>query len=250
MGIKLIRKTSEAAYSAIKNPEQAAFIIDCGSSEKAKALHVAFSELFERISGKNDKDAADQLGSRDIVMFYNVGPYFTACVDPCDKAAAWCENWLRNSDGKVPGIQGNDAGLESKENEDRRGADRYGHPVKRFTTKDLKGADAGADDDDAGSDADGEKFGLAYLDTTSINAFSNDFSTIVRDSFLHELAQMPVSKKSIEDLLSKHQLHRWGRPVAIRDYFPKNGIAYLGTIGPDGLPYKTLALKWGPALKK
>lgn len=132
--------------------------------------------------------------------------------------------------------------------EDRRGTDRYGHPVKRFTAKDLKdvGGDAG-DGDDAGTPS---NFGLAYLDTTSINAFSNNFSTSARDRFLHDLAQMPVSKKSIEDLLRKYELHKYGREVGIRDFFPENGIAYLGTYGDDGLPYKTLCLRWGPALKK
>ena len=30
-----------------------------------------------------------------------------------------------------------------------------------------------------------------------------------------------------------------------------NGIAYLGTYGDaNGLPYKTLCLRWGPALKR
>lgn len=108
------------------------------------------------------------------------------------------------------------------------------------------GSDAG-DGDDAGTPS---NFGLAYLDTTSIDAFSNNFSTGARDSFLHDLAQMPVSKKSIEDMLRKHPLHKYGREVGIRDFFPENGIAYLGTMGPDGLPYKTLCLRWGPALKK
>lgn len=372
-------KRNEAAYSAIKNPGEAVFIIDCGSPEKAKALFDAFSVPAEKVLFNDDKEAIDAIG-RDIVQFWNVGPYFTACVDPCDKAAAWCENWLRNSDGAAPGIQGNDAGLESNGNEelspkmqkrrkwkswqdnslkmkgfeeagysfldlchnggytfdemgvptkgydseeealasakkifddfdeyldvsaifdeeggpdgeavwfpsfklkdsfadlpegeglevlselsdvlyrmytkgegvseDRRGTDRYGHSVRRLTTKDL--TDVG--DDDAGGSADsGDKFGLAYMDTTSIDAFSNNYDTGVRDRFLHDLAQMPVSKKSIEDLLRKYQLHRWGRPVKIRDFFPENGIAYLGTMGPDGLPYKSLYLKWGPALKK
>lgn len=381
MGIKLIKKTNEAAYTAIKNPGNAVFLIDCGSPEKAKALFDAFSVPAEKVLFNNDKEAIDAIG-RDIVQFWNVGPYFTALVDPCDKAAAWCENWLRNSDGKAPGIQGNDAGLESngneelspklqkrrklkawqdntmkmkgfeeagysfldlykdgaclpiiipvtgyetedealaaakkllddfdeylevtaqfdeeggldgepvwfpsfnlkssfvdlpegeglevlselsdvlyrvytmgesKENEDRRGTDRYGHSVRRFTTKDLTDAGDGDAGDDAGGTASSDKFGLAYMDTTSIDAFSNNYDTGVRDRFLHDLAQMPVSKKSIEDLLRKYQLHRWGRTVAIRDFFPENGIAYLGTMGPDGLPYKSLYLKWGPALKK
>lgn len=506
MGIKLIKKTNEAAYTAIKNPEQATFIIDCGTPEKAKALNDAFYDVaFEDNGWKPNKEV---IGG-ELVQGWNVDKFFTACVNPCDKAAAWCEEWLRNSGGAAPGIQGNSAGLESnnetatneddvgvrltnilngndvwsevsggdndalvdeildgawiglmcgpnsdgaadwdayikdtfgpfhqyvaaewfspdkndpdfktvrikfkprfalgdketqtsvlnslgdkiadgyivmtekrneelspkmkqrrkwkswqeattqmkgfneggysfldlcpndrhtfielgvpskcydseeealagaKKNfddfdeyldisaifdpeggpngepvwfaayklkdsfadlpegeglevlselsdtlyrmytkgesasEDRRGTDRYGHHVKRFTTKDLKGVgDDAGNGDDAGADG---KFGLAYLDTASINSFSNDFSTSARDRFLHDLAQMPVSKKSIEDLLRKHPLHRWGRDVGIRDFFPENGIAYLGTMGPDGLPYKTLCLRWGPALKK
>ena len=506
MGIKLIKKTNEAAYTAVKNPKQAAFIIDCGSPEKAKELNDAFSALAEKVLDHNDKEAGDAIG-RNVILYYDVGPFFTACVDPCDKAAAWCEEWLRNSGGAAPAIQGNSAGLESKgiknesilsgllaknpvwneisggdtaeladniekgewiglmtgaeddtdagwdkyiadtfgpfidfvdaryikpdENdpdfrvaqikfkplfnrlstnaktglladlgdkiadgyfaaaekrtealspkmqkrlklkgwqdntmkmkgfdeagysfldlydngkcssivaptkgydtekealdagkkifddfdeyldvtayhdeeggpngeavwfpayglkktfvdlpegeglevlselsdvlyrlytkgesasEDRRGTDRYGHHVKRFTTKDLKGLDDGDAAGDNGGNGAGagadDKFGLAYMDTTSISAFSNNFSTSERDNFLHDLAQMPVSKKSIEDLLRKHPLHKYGRAVGVRDFFPDNGIAYLGTYGDDGLPYKSIYLKWGPALKK
>ena len=132
--------------------------------------------------------------------------------------------------------------------EDRRGTDRYGHPVKRFTTKDLKGLDGEViSGDDAGTPS---NFGLAYLDTTSMDALSNDFRTQECDRFLHDLAQMPVSKKSIEDLLRKHKLHKFGDTIGVRDFFPENGIAYLGTYASDGLPYKDLCLRWGPALKK
>ncbi len=506
MGIKLIKKTNEAAYTAVKNPGQAAFLIDCGTPEKAKELNDAFYKVaFVEDGWKPNKEV---IGG-ELIQGWNVGQFFTACVDPCDKAAAWCEEWLRNSDGAAPGIQGNSAGLESNNetatneddvgvrltnilngndvwsevsggdndalvdqildgawiglmcgpnsddaadwdayikdtfgpfsqyvaaewfspdkndpdfktvrikfkprfalgdketqtsvlnslgdkiadgylvmaekrneelspkmkqrlklkswqaateklkgfqeagisfldmfngekfhsiflpvdpkptkeegekvakkifgdfdgylkygteydpgdgdgawlpyyglakefldlpegeglevlselsdvlykaytkgesaSEDRRGTDRYGHHVKRFTTKDLKGLDGeviGGNDgngDDAGTPS---NFGLAYLDTTSIDAFSNNFIPSVRDRFLHDLAQMPVSKKSIEDLLRKHKLHKFGDPIGVRDFFPENGIAYLGTYGDDGLPRKTLCLRWGPALKK
>jgi len=509
MGIKLIKKTNEAAYTAVKNPDQAAFLIDCGSSEKAKKLNDAFYKVaFVEDGWKPNKEV---IGG-EVIQGWNVGQFFTACVDPCDKAAAWCEEWLRNSGGAAPAIQGNSAGLESNNetatneddvgvrltnilngndvwsevsggdndslvdqildgdwiglmcgpnsdeaadwdayikdtfgpfsqyvaaewfspdkndpnfktvhikfkprfalgdketqasvlnslgdkiadgylvmaekrneelspkmkqrlklkswqaateklkgfdeagysfldlyeggkcpafmtptkgyqtekealdaakkifddfdeyfeitalfdeaggpngeavwfpayglkktfvdlpegeglevlselsdvlyrlytkgesaSEDRRGTDRYGHHVKRFTTKDLKGLDGeviGGNDgsgDDAGTPS---NFGLAYLDTTSIDAFSNNFIPSVRDRFLHDLAQMPVSKKSIEDLLRKHKLHKFGDPIGVRDFFPENGIAYLGTYASDGLPRKTLCLRWGPALKK
>lgn len=502
MGIKLIKKNNEALGSVIRNPNRYndCFMIDCGSPEKAIALADTIEkEAYGHPLGSAKDDAGKHFLGGEIIQFWPVGRYFTACVDPCDKAAAWCEEWLRNSGGAAPGIQGNSAGLESNNetatneddvgvrltsilnsndiwsevsggdndalvdqildgewiglmcgpdgdtaedwdayientfgpfhqyvaaewfspdkndpnfktvrikfkprfalgdketqtsvlnklgdkiadgyfavmekrnealspkmqqrrklkswqdatmqmkgfdeaghtfldmftgekfhsiclpaypkptkeegekvaekifgdfegylkygaaydeddgngmwlpyygltkefldlpegeglevlselsdtlyqmytkggsaSEDRRGTDRYGHSVRRFTAKDLKdlgGGDAGADD----------KFGLAYLDTTSISAFSNDFNPSVRDRFLHDLAQMPVSKKSIEDLLRKHQLHKYGRAVGLRDFFPENGIAYLGTYGDDGLPYKTLCLRWGPALKK
>lgn len=146
-----------------------------------------------------------------------------------------------------------DEGEDESASEDRRGTDRYGHSVKRFTTKDLKDLDgeviSGNDgsDDDAGTPS---NFGLAYLDTASMDALSNDFRTQECDRFLHDLAQMPVSKKSIEDLLRKHKLHKFGDPIGVRDFFPENGIAYLGTYASDGLPYKDLCLRWGPALKK
>lgn len=503
MGIKLVKKTNEAAYTAIKNPGQAAFLIDCGTPEKAKELNDAFYDV---AFVKNGWEPNKAVIGGELVQGWNVGQFFTACVDPCDKAVKWCEDWLRNSDGAAPGIQGNSAGLESNNetatneddvgvrltnilngndvwsevsggdndalvdeildgawiglmcgpnsdeaadwdayikdtfgpfsqyvaaewfspdkndpdfktvrikfkprfalgdketqasvlnrlgdkiadgyivmtekrneelspkmkqrrklkswqdatmqmkgfdeaghsfldmfngekfhsiflpidpkptkeegekvaekifgdfegylkygteydpgdgdgawlpyygltkefldlpegeglevlselsdvlykaytkgegvSEDRRGTDRYGHPVKRFTTKDLKDLDGeviGGDGDDAGTPS---NFGLAYLDTTSIDAFSNNFSTQARDRFLHDLAQKPVSKKSIEDLLRKYELHKYGRRVGVRDFFPENGIAYLGTYGEDGLPYKTLCLRWGPALKK
>lgn len=105
--------------------------------------------------------------------------------------------------------------------------------------------------DDAGEVAGTpSNFGLAYLDTTSIDAFSNNYNTSARDRFLRDLAQKPVSKKSIEDLLRKYELHKYGREVGVLDFFPDNGIAYLGPYGDGGLPYKTLCLKWGPALKK
>lgn len=502
MGIKLIKKTNEAAYTAVKNPEQPVFIIDCGSAEKAKALNDAFNGA---VQYKNGRLASKNLGG-DPISWWNAGRFFTACVDPCDKAAKWCEEWLRNSGGAAPAIQGNSAGLESKSiknenilsgllaknpvwneiaggdtaeladniekgewiglmtgaeddtdagwdkyidsafgpfvdfvearyikpdenepdfrvaqikfkplfnrlstnaktglladlgdkiadgyfavaekrpealspkmqkrlklktwqdntmkmkgfdeagysfldlydngkcssivaptkgyatekealdagkkifddfdeyldvtayhdeeggpngeavwfpayglkktfvdlpegeglevlselsdvlyrlytkgesvSEDRRGTDRYGHHVKRFTTKDLKGLDGDAAGDNGGNGADAgtdDKFGLAYMDTTSIDAFSNNYSTSERDNFLHDLAQMPVSKKSIEDLLRKHKLHKYGRAVGVLDFFPENGIAYLGPYGDNGLPYKTLCLRWGPALKK
>jgi len=517
MGIKLIRKNNEALGSVIRNANRYddCFMIDCGSPENAIALADAIEkEAYGHPLGSAEDDAGKHFLGGEIVQFWPVGQYFTACVNPCDKAAAWCEEWLRNSGGAAPGIQGNSAGLESnnetatneddvgvrltnilngndvwsevsggdndalvdeildgewiglmcgpnsddaadwdayikdtfgpfsqyvaaewfspdkndpdfktvrikfkprfalgdketqtsvlnrlgdkiadgyivmmekrnealspkmqqrrkwkswqeaslqmkgfeeagysfldlcrkgdytfietavptkcydskeealagaKKNfddfdeyldisalydpeggpdgeavwfpsyklkdsfadlpegeglevlselsdtlyrmytkgesasEDRRGTDRYGHPVKRFTTKDLKGLDGeviGGNDgngDDAGTPS---NFGLAYLDTTSIDAFSNNFIPSVRDRFLHDLAQMPVSKKSIEDLLRKHKLHKFGAPIGVRDFFPENGIAYLGTYGDDGLPRKTLCLRWGPALKK
>lgn len=115
MGIKLIKKTNEAVYKAIKNPKHAAFLIDCGSPEKAKELNDAFYAVAFKDNGWAPNK--EVIGG-ELVQGWNVGPYFTACVDPCDKAAAWCEEWLRNSDGKAPGIQGNSAGLESKACED------------------------------------------------------------------------------------------------------------------------------------
>lgn len=115
MGIKLIKKTSEAVYKAIKNPGQAAFLIDCGSPEKAKELNDAFYKVAFVDNGWEPNKAV--LGG-ELVQGWNVGQFFTACVDPCDKAVKWCEEWLRNSGGAAPGIQGNAAGLESKACED------------------------------------------------------------------------------------------------------------------------------------
>lgn len=381
MGIKLIKKNNEALGSVIRNANRyrECFMIDCGSPENAIALADAIEkEAYGYPAGSAKDDAGRHFLGGEIIQFWPIGKYFTAGIEPCDKAIEWCQNFVRNL-GEKPAVTGNGAGLESKSeglspkmqkrrkwkswqnasmqmkgfneagysfsdlchnggytfdemgvptkgydseeaalasakkifddfdeyldvsaifdeeggpdgeavwfpsfklkdsfadlpegeglevlselsdvlyrmytkgkgvSEDRRGTDRYGHSVRRLTTKDL--TDVG--DDNAGGSVDsGDKFGLAYLDTTSVNAFSNDFSTSARDRFLHELAQMPVSKKSIEYLLLKYPLHKYNRRVGIRDFFPENGIAYLGTYGDDGLPYKTLYLKWGPALKK
>lgn len=108
MGIKLIKKTNEAAYTAIKNPEQATFIIDCGTPEKAKELNDAFYKVaFVEDGWKPNKEV---IGG-ELILSWNVGPFFTACVDPCDKAAAWCEEWLRNHGGSV---------LEGKKSDNKR----------------------------------------------------------------------------------------------------------------------------------
>lgn len=245
---------NESIGAVTRNPGnryKESFMIDCGTPENALALADAiYDEAYGHPAGGALDDAGRHFLGGELIQCWPVGHFFTASVDPCEKAIAWCRNFLKDLGGSAPGITGNDAGLESKgdeTSEDRRGTDRYGHSVKRFTTKDLKGLDGGEGDDDAGTP---DKFGLAYLDTVGIDAFSNNHDTAARDRFLHDLAQMPVSKKSIEDLLRKHPLHRWGRTIGIRDYFPENGIAYLGTPGPDGLPYKSLVLRWGPALKK
>lgn len=109
MGIKLIKKTNEAAYTAIKNPEQSTFIIDCGTPAKAKELNDAFYKVAFKDGWKYNTEV---IGG-ELVHGWNVGKFFTACVDPCDKAAAWCEEWLRNSGGAAPAIQGNSAGMGS-----------------------------------------------------------------------------------------------------------------------------------------
>lgn len=96
-----IQGNEALTFTAIKNPEQAAFIIDCGSPEKAKALNDAFDGTAHN---ENGSLTSKNLGG-DPINWWNAGQFFAACVDPCDKAAAWCENWLRNS------------GTESKENE-------------------------------------------------------------------------------------------------------------------------------------
>ena len=132
--------------------------------------------------------------------------------------------------------------LKKFRSEDRRGPDRYGHKVKRFTSKDL------VNTDDAGDDS--KPFGLAYLNTTTINAYSNDYQN--RGAFLYEISTKPVSRASIEAALRKYPLHRWGRKVGIHDFFPENGVCYLGVPSPtgDGSYSKSLKLTWGPALAK
>lgn len=91
------RQGNEAlAFTAIKNPKQAAFIIDCGSAEKAKALNDAFDKAAYNENGS--ELTSKNLGG-DPINWWDAGQFFAACVDPCDKAAAWCEDWLRHSDG-------------------------------------------------------------------------------------------------------------------------------------------------------
>lgn len=107
-----IQGNEAVTFTAIRNPEQAAFIIDCGSAEKAKALNDAFDDAAHN---ENGSLTSKNLGG-DPIDWWNAGQFFAARVDPCDKATAWCENWLRNS-GPALAIQGNSAGLESKANE-------------------------------------------------------------------------------------------------------------------------------------
>lgn len=125
--------------------------------------------------------------------------------------------------------------LKKFRSEDRRGTDRYGHRVKRFTDKDL-------------TDPDPDKFGLAYLDSTSINAYSNNFQN--KDAFLHALSTKPVTRTGVNQALSEEPINKWPRDyVTIYDFFPENGICYLGRIV-NGKKLKELVIKWGPALKK
>lgn len=79
-------------------------------------MNDAFSALAEKVLDRDDKEAGDAIG-RNVIMFYDVGPFFTACVDPCEKAIEWCSDFLKNAGGE-PAITRNDAGLESKD--DRR----------------------------------------------------------------------------------------------------------------------------------
>ena len=83
-----------------------------------------------------------------------------------------------------------------------------------------------------------DEFRLQVLADTTVSALSRERALSIIDSGL-----APDLK---ERLL--HQLPEYGH--YLRDFFPENGIAYLGTIGDDGLPRKTLCLRWGPALKK
>lgn len=160
MGIKLVKKTNEAAYTAIKNPEQAAFIIDCGTPEKANELNAAFNKAAWKEDGYSYNK---ELIGGEVVQFWPVDKFFTACVDPCEKAAAWCEEWLRNSDGKAPSIQGNDAGLESKASEELSPKMKQRLKLKSWqaATEKLKGFDEAAHT--FFDMIDGEKFPTIFL---------------------------------------------------------------------------------------
>jgi len=91
-----IQGNEALTFTAAKNPEQEVFIIDCGSAEKAKALNDAFDDAAHN---ENGSLTSKNLGG-DPVNWWNAGQFFAACVDPCGKAASWCEDWLRNSVGR------------------------------------------------------------------------------------------------------------------------------------------------------
>ena len=178
MGIKLIKKTNEAAYTAIKDPEQAAFIIDCGTPEKAKELNDAFYKVaFVEGGWKPNKEV---IGG-ELVHGWNVGKFFTACVDPCDKAAAWCEEWLRNSGGAAPGIQGNSAGLESN-NETATNEDDVGVRLTNILNSNDVWSEVSGGDNDSLVDQilDGDWIGLMCGPNSDKAA---DWNAYIKDTF-------------------------------------------------------------------
>lgn len=133
MGIKLIKKNegasrNESIGAVTRNGGDRyteSFMIDCGTPENALALADAMTdEAYGHPVGSAEDDAGRHFLGGELIQCWPVGHFFTASVDPCEKAIAWCRDFLRNLGGKAPGIQGNDAGLESKASEDRRGARR------------------------------------------------------------------------------------------------------------------------------
>lgn len=95
-----------------------AFMIDCGTPENALALADAISkEAYDHPAGSKLDDAGRHFLGGEIVQFWPIGRFFTACIDPCDKAIEWCQNFLKNLGGAAPALTGNDAGLESKTGE-------------------------------------------------------------------------------------------------------------------------------------
>lgn len=91
------------------------FMIDCGTPENAIALADAISEeAYGHPMGSAKDDAGRHFLGGEIIQFWPVGRFFTASVDPCEKAIVWCQDFLKNLGGSAPGITGNRAGLESK----------------------------------------------------------------------------------------------------------------------------------------
>lgn len=91
-----------------------AFMIDCGSPENAKALYDSFMKAAFK---ENGHDYNIQEIGGELIQCWPIGRYFTACVDPCDKAIEWCQNFLKNLGGTAPALTGNDSGLEGKTSE-------------------------------------------------------------------------------------------------------------------------------------
>jgi hypothetical protein len=94
------------------------FMIDCGSPERAKALADAISEeAYGHPAGSAKDDAGRHFLGGEIIQFWPVDRYFTATVDPCDKAIEWCQEFLKTLDGEISALTGNADGLESIKNE-------------------------------------------------------------------------------------------------------------------------------------
>lgn len=120
--IKLQRRESAPKNESIGavtrnsgNRYKESFMIDCGTPENAIALADAISEeAYDHPAGSALDDAGRHFLGGEIIQFWPIDRFFTASIDPCEKAIEWCQGFLKNLGGSAPGITGNSAGLESK----------------------------------------------------------------------------------------------------------------------------------------
>lgn len=107
-------KTNESLGAVTRNSDRykESFMLDCGTPENAIALADAITEeAYRHPAGSKMDDAGKHFLGGELIQCWPVGRFFTASVDPCDKAIEWCQNFLKNLGGSAPGLTGNDAGL-------------------------------------------------------------------------------------------------------------------------------------------
>ena len=95
-------KTHESLGGVTRNNGRykEAFMIDCGTPENALALADAISkEAYDHPAGSKLDDAGRHFLGGEIIQSWPVGRFFTAAVDPCEKAIEWCQNFLKNLGG-------------------------------------------------------------------------------------------------------------------------------------------------------
>jgi hypothetical protein len=122
--------------------------------------------------------------------------------------------------------------------EDRRGPDRYGHRVKRFTTKDLGNTDP--------------TFGRVTWRYKGGGTVGSEYNADNLDRIVKALADMPIEKTSIEKALAQFppSIYPKHRIPHIAEFEPDIGVCRIGCHPASDIrqsySYKDLELHWNP----